>query len=140
MALVLDTGVIYASLDASDADHIRCVALLEGCDEQLVIPSPVLVEVDYLIAKHASLDVWAVFCEDVQAGAYLILPTDPQSLHRAAQIQQQYADQPIGFVDASVLSTCETLGEDKVATLDRRHFSVLRTLDGKALRLLPEPA
>jgi len=39
---------------------------------------------------------------------------------------------------AAVFLTCVELGEDKVATLDHRHFSVLRTEDGRALRLLPE--
>lgn len=49
MALILDTGPLYALLDPSDADHARCRALIEGADEPLVIPAPVLVEVDYWI-------------------------------------------------------------------------------------------
>lgn len=30
------------------------------------------------------------------------------------------------MVDAAVIAVCERLGETKVATLDRRHFSVVR--------------
>ncbi len=40
-------------------------------------------------------------------------------------------------MNAAVFATCEALGETKVATLDRRHFSVLRTEDGSTLDLLP---
>lgn len=49
MALILDTGPLYASLDRSDQDHAACRALIEAADEPLVIPAPVLVEVDYWI-------------------------------------------------------------------------------------------
>ncbi|MPZ68674.1 MAG: PIN domain-containing protein [Actinobacteria bacterium] len=137
MALVLDTGVVYAALDESDSDHDRCAALVSETKEQLVIPQPVCVEVDYWIRKNANVDAWLAFCEDIVAGAYSLWSVDGDLLLRAAQLQVQFADQPIGFVDASVFATCESLGEDKVATLDRRHFGVLRTGEGKQLRLLP---
>lgn len=37
MALVLDTGVIYAALDENDADHERCAALIATTEETLVV-------------------------------------------------------------------------------------------------------
>lgn len=137
MALVLDTGVIYAALYEDDPDHEQCAQLLQETQEQLVVPEPVLVEVDYWVSQVASVDVWLAFCEDVAAGAYALWPVDGALLLKAAELQVRFKDQPIGFVDAAVLVTCEALGEDKVATLDHRHFSVLRTEDGRALRLLP---
>ncbi len=137
MALVLDTGVIYAALYEDDPAHQACAELLEGAEEQLVIPSPVLVEVDYWVRQAASADVWLALCEDVVAGAYSLWALDPTSALRAAHLQARFADQPIGFVDAAVVVACEALGEDKVATLDHRHFSILRTEDGRALHLLP---
>ena len=42
-----------------------------------------------------------------------------------------------GVVDVSIIAKCETLGETKVATLDRRHFSVVRPRHCDALTLLP---
>lgn len=137
MALVLDTGVVYAALDEGDADHDVCAVLLQESEEQLIIPTPVLVELDYWIRKAASPDAWLSFCEDVEVRAYTLWPLDGELLLRAARLQARYADQPIGFVDAAVFVTCEVLGEDKVATLDHRHFGTLRTDGGQALRLLP---
>ena len=40
MALILDTGPLYASLDRSDADYAVCRRLIEEVDESLVIPVP----------------------------------------------------------------------------------------------------
>jgi predicted nucleic acid-binding protein len=137
VALVLDTGVLYAALDESDPDHQRSRDLLAEISEQLVIPAAVLVELDNWVRKFASVDVWLSFCEDVHAGAYAIYPMDATLLLRSAQLQRRYADFPLGLVDAAVFCSCEVLGEHKVATLDRRHFSVLKTEDGRTLEIVP---
>jgi hypothetical protein len=47
MALVLDTGPLLAALDAADPDHDRCLGLLSGADEDLIVPILVLAELDY---------------------------------------------------------------------------------------------
>jgi predicted nucleic acid-binding protein len=140
VALVLDTGVLYAALDETDADHDACAALLTETQEQLVIPAPVLVELDYWIRKFATADAWLTFCEDISRGAYLLHQLDSAATVAAATLQAKYEDLRLGLVDASVLVTCEVMGEPKVATLDRRHFSVLRTEDGRTLEILPSPA
>jgi predicted nucleic acid-binding protein len=138
VALVLDTGVLYAALDENDRDHAACAELLSSTEEALIVPEPVLVELDYWLRKNATIDVWLAFVDDVQSGAYSLWPVDASLVFAAAQVQARFADQRLGFVDAAVFSTCEALGEPKVATLDHRHFGVLRTADGHALRLLPE--
>jgi hypothetical protein len=137
MALVLDTGVLYAALDESDADHDRCAALIARSEETLVVPSPVLVELDYWLRKNATIDVWLAFADDLHSGAYTLWPADASIVLAAAHLQSRFADQNLGFVDAAVFCSCEALGERKIATLDRRHFGVLRTGDGRALDLLP---
>ncbi len=137
MALVVDTGVIYAALDEGDRDHEVCADLISRCEEQLVVPEPVLVELDYWLRKNATTDVWLAFAEDVQAGAYILWPADASLLVAAARLQARFDDQRLGFVDAAVFCTCEALAERKVATLDHRHFGVLRNSQGEALELLP---
>jgi predicted nucleic acid-binding protein len=137
LALVLDTGVIYAALDENDADHGRCAALIASADETLVVPSPVLVELDYWLRKNATIDAWLAFADDLGSAAYTLWPADASIAVAAARLQSRFADQKLGFVDAAVFCSCQALGERKVATLDRRHFSVLRTNDGRALDLLP---
>lgn len=137
MVLVLDTGPIVAALDRDDPDHARCAGLLAGRHEDLVVPALVLVEVDYWVCRLGGVKAWVSFVEDVTAGAYRIEPLTEQDLVRVAELEQTYADLDLGLVDASVIATCERLDETKVATLDRRHFSVVRPRHCPALMLLP---
>lgn len=138
MSLVLDTGPIVALLDRDDPDHTRCVALVEQVGEDLLVPAPILVEVDYWLRKVGQLNVWLLFVEDVSEGAYRLVQPNEEDVLRAAELEEQYADLDLGFVDAAVIALCERLGETKVATLDRRDFSVVRPRHCEALTLLPD--
>jgi uncharacterized protein len=137
MALVLDTGPLLAALDAADPDHRPCERLLSEAGEDLVVPGLVLAELDYWCHERLTVDAWVVFLEDLLRGAYrLELPTTTD-LKRCLELQGQYVDQKLGVVDASVLALVERLDEDKLGTLDHRHFGMLRARHVKALRLLP---
>jgi predicted nucleic acid-binding protein len=76
--------------------------------------------------------------DDVENGRYRVEPLLVQDYARIRQVLQRYADANIGFVDASVLAIVERLDEPKLATLDRRHFSMLRPRHVDALELLPD--
>ncbi len=138
MALILDTGPLYASLDRSDADHAACRRLIEEADEPLVIPAPVLVEVDYWVHVRLHPGVFVALLDDIISGAYHVEDLQPEDYRRIRELCDRYADADVGFVDAGVLAVVERLNEPKLATLDRRHFQVLRLRHADVLRLLPE--
>jgi predicted nucleic acid-binding protein len=137
VALVLDTGPILALLDAGDPAHARSVAMVEELREDLVIPSSVLVEVDYWARKLLGSESWDILVEDIISGAYRLEPLTIDDLARTAELERQYEDLELGLVDASVIALCERLYETKVATLDRRDFSAVRPNHCDALHLLP---
>lgn len=137
MSLILDTGPIVALIDASDPEHDACVEMVGEVAEDLVIPSPVLVEVNYWLCKLFGVETWKIFVEDLERGAYRLLVLDEESVMRAAEIEEQYAALELGFVDASVIAMCERLGETKVASLDRRDFAAVRPRHCDALQILP---
>lgn len=137
MALILDTGPLFASLDRSDADHVACRALIEGAEEALVIPAPVLVEVDYWIGQRLHAGALVALLADISDGAYLVEDLTPGDYRRVGELCDRYADADIGFVDAAVLAIVERLDEGKLATLDRRHFSLLRPRHRPSIDLLP---
>jgi len=137
VALVLDTGPIVALLDASDPEHRRCVRVVEEAGEDLVIPAPVLIEVDYWLHKLYGARTWQTFVEDIVRGAYRLHHLDEHQLQRAAELEQTYESLDLGLVDAAVIVTCETLAETKVATLDRRDFSVVAPRHCRRLTILP---
>ncbi len=138
MALVLDTGPLYATLDRTDAQHRRCLDLLRDTLEPLVIPAPVLIEVDWLVHSRLHAGVFLALLDDILAGAYRVEGLQPEDYRRIRELCDRYADADVGFVDAAVLAVVERLNEPKLATLDRRHFRALRPRHVDALRLLPE--
>jgi predicted nucleic acid-binding protein len=138
MTLILDTGPLYATLDRDDAAYRSCRKLVEEAIEPLVIPALVLVEVDYWIHQRLHPGILAALLDDIDAGAYRVEDLKPEDYRRARELCDQYADADIGLVDAGVLAITERLREPKLATLDRRHFGILRPHHVPALQLLPD--
>ncbi len=137
MALILDTSVLLAALDAADPAHRPCAELIAGANEDLIVPSLVLSELDYWCHERLAPAVWLAFLDDVLAGAYTVESPPHDDLRRCHELQSTYADLRLGVVDASVMALAERLGESKVATLDRRHFGTIRPRHVAALELLP---
>lgn len=137
MALILDTGPLYAALDRDDADHAACRRLLETATEPRVVPAPVLVEVEYWTHRRLGAGAWLALLDDIDAGAFLVEDLVDADYRRVRELCDRYADADIGFVDAAVLAVTERLAEPKLATLDRRHFRTLRPRHVDALVLLP---
>ncbi len=55
-----------------------------------------------------------------------------------SDLVEMYANLPLGAADASVIAVAERLELAEVATLDRRHFTVVRPRHVNAFTLLPE--
>lgn len=137
MALILDTGPLYASLDRGDRDHARCRRLIEESQEALVIPSPVLPELDYLVSERMGPAPMIALLRDIDSAAYVVMDLAADDYRRVRELVDRYADQGLGFVDAAVLAVVERLEEPKLGTLDHRHFAVVRPRHVDALELLP---
>lgn len=138
MALILDTGPLYALLDRRDAAHHACRSLIEATTERLLIPSPVLPEVDYFVGQRLGAAPLLTLLDDVMEGAFSVIDLIRDDYIRVRQLCDQYADSDIGFVDAAVVSIAERLDEPKIATLDRRHFGLIRPRHVAAFTLLPD--
>jgi hypothetical protein len=52
---------------------------------------------------------------------------------------EQYADQEIGAAGAFTVALAERYQTTEIATLDRRHFDVLRPLTGGYFDIVPKP-
>ncbi|HEY5276780.1 MAG TPA: PIN domain-containing protein [Coriobacteriia bacterium] len=137
MALICDTGPLLAALDAADPDHERCARLLTNADEDLIVPTLVLAELDYWCARRLPPEAWLIFLDDLLAGVYRVEPPTGTDLARCRELQARYADLTLGVVDASVVALAQRLRESKVATLDQRHFRAARPTHLDALELRP---
>jgi predicted nucleic acid-binding protein len=135
VALIVDTGPLVALLDASDPDHVRCDALLQQAVEPRVVPVCVLVEVEYMLRPWT--DAFPALMAEFHGGGFELLDLPVRWLLRAGELVERYGDLPLGLVDATVIAATEMLDEPKVATLDHRHFSVVRPAHVEALAILP---
>lgn len=135
MALIIDTGPLVALLDATDPDHERCVTLIQGASEARIVPVCVLVEVEYQVRPWPA--AFPALLADFDNGGLELLDLPTRWLLRAGELLSRYQDLSLGLVDASVIAAAEMLDEPKVATLDQRHFSVVRPAHVEALSLLP---
>ena len=122
-------------VDAGDPDHARCAELIVNATRPLVIPAPVLVETEYLL--RPARGAFRALLEDVGRGSFAVADLSPGELGQVGELLDRYADLPLGFVDAAVLAIVERLRAPAVATLDRRHFTVVRPAHVDALELLP---
>lgn len=55
---------------------------------------------------------------------------------RVLELNLQYEDLGLGFVDAAILALAESLNLSRIATTDRKHFGAVKI--GVALELVPE--
>ena len=102
-----------------------------------MIPSPVLVEVDYWIQRRLHPGALVALVADIEAGACTVVDLEAADYTRVRELCDRYADADIGFVDAAVLAIVERLDEPKLATLDRRHFGLLQPRHRESIELLP---
>ncbi len=103
-------------MDRADQDHVACARLLETTEEAVLVPSPVVVELDWLAGQRLRPDAFLTFLADCQEGRLEIVNLATQDYGRVRDLLDRYRDLALGFVDAAVLTIVERLGETKLAT------------------------
>jgi uncharacterized protein len=116
---------------------VPCRELLESSPGPLLVPDLVITEVVYLLATRLGWQPEVRFLGDLASGDFTLEPVHPADLLRMAELVAQYRDLPLGSVDASVVAAAERLHVTEVATLDRRHFSIVRPQHIETFQLLP---
>ncbi len=94
-------------------------------------------EVTYLIGSRLGVRAEIKFLGDLASGGLGVEPVAAADWLRIAELVARYGDLPLGTVDASVVTAAERLGVHEIATLDRRHFGVVRPGHVDAFDLLP---
>ena len=81
--------------------------------------------------------VESLFLQSLADGDFLAVDLTASDYARMAELVVTYGDLPLGTTDASVIAIAERLKLTEVATLDRRHFTVVRPTHISTLTLLP---
>ena len=90
----------------------------------------------YLLQTRLGVQGEVRFLGDLAVGNLIPEPVAPGDWLRIAELVGRYHDLPLGTVDASVVATAERLAITDVATVDRRHFTVVQPKSGP-FTLLP---
>lgn len=135
MSVLLDTGIVYAYYDRSDQWHAPARTLVEGEHRGLILPAPIIPEVDHLLGQRLGARSQLTFFEGIIEGYYLVADLPRDGYARVAELNRQFGDLRLGFVDAAIVTLAQSLGLSRVATTDRRHFEPLAR--AFSLKLLP---
>jgi predicted nucleic acid-binding protein len=135
--ILVDTGPLLAIASPNDPDYRACVHLLQKRGDEFRVPAIVVAETSYMIESRLGSAAEEAFLRLFETGRLATVEAEPVDYGRMADLVRQYRDLPLGATDASVVALAERLGVTEVATLDHRHFRVVRPRHVGAFTLLP---
>ena len=135
--IIADTSGLLALFNQREPTHEQVREAITATDDLLVVSPYVVAEIDYLLATRLGTDAELTVLEELAGGAYELAQMDADDLGEAAHVIRRYRDQDIGITDASLAVLARRYGTRAILTLDRRHFDVIRPLDGGRFKLIP---
>ncbi|MDR3638071.1 MAG: PIN domain-containing protein [Isosphaeraceae bacterium] len=133
---LVDTGPLVSILRAREKTHKHCADALKTLRRPLLTCWPVLTEAAWLLRKEPG--GYKALGGLIESGAVEVAEFDRMASAWIIAFLDRYASANAQLADASLMYLTEREGIDTVFTLDRRDFSIYRTTDGPALRIVPE--
>src|ERR1700722_19290166 len=99
VALIADTGGIYALYDASDRHHRAVRRAVEAEDGPLVLPAPVLGELDYLLRTRLGVEAELRLLERNGNGALTVEQFTRQDSARCRALLLKYRELDLGLAE-----------------------------------------
>ncbi len=132
---LIDSGPLVATYRADDEHHQLCI----DAEQLLTVPLftcwPVITETIYLI-RQSPTAVNSLLSR-LASGDITLLPLAHDDVPGIQDVLTRFHDQQIDLADACLIHLAEREGIEHVFTLDRRHFSVLRTASNRSLAIIP---
>jgi len=135
MRAILDTGPWVALIDRSESKHKDCVYWLKNFSGRLYSTEAVLTEVLYIlnfsiIAQCAALDF-------VLESVVEIVPSNHENLERTKNLMKKYADLPMDYADATLVSLATETGIKNIVTLDQKDFAIYKLPRKQKFTIMP---
>ncbi|MGH8771296.1 MAG: type II toxin-antitoxin system VapC family toxin [Burkholderiales bacterium] len=134
---LVDTGILYAAADRDDAWNDRAAHWLNNFPGRVLVASPIIPEVCYLLNTYLGRDAELKFIRSLKQRELTVEHFTDGDLHRIEELLQVYAELNLGFVDAANVAIAERFKITEIATTDRRHFSAIQPSHCAAFSLLP---
>lgn len=135
--IIADTSGLIAFFSESGHQHERVASWLDKNDDVMVISPFVMAELDYLVATRKGVDAELAVLAELAGGAYELAEITTDDVATAGEVIARYRDLGIGLADASLVVLAQRYRTRTILTLDHKHFSVLRPLDGGLFKIVP---
>lgn len=135
--MIVDTSALLAFFDRNEPAHRACADAIEGSGETLVVSPFVIAELDCILATRIGVEAEQAALAELAGGAWTLAQFPAASITIALKVISRYQDQQIGLADASNVALADEHATRTIATLDRRHFDVLRPIKGGRFTVVP---
>lgn len=135
--LLADAGPLVAAYDPRDHAHRACSELLRRERGPILVPEVALAETAYLLGERVGPRAELTIARSLRDREIEAVATEPADWARITTLVDKYLDLPLGLVDAAVVAIAERLRVLRLATLDKRHFSVVRPAHVGEFELVP---
>lgn len=126
MNTLADSGYLIGLFNTKDRHHARCMAFFSAYKGQLTTNWAVFTEVCALLTHHKqkAFFAWAARAQEL---GYLHIESPPaQAVAPLWAMMDKYEDLPMDFCDASLVYLAINLKIHRIATTDRRDFTIYR--------------
>lgn len=96
-------------------------------------------ECAWQVERNVGPEAEAEFVRRMASGQFKVVDVGTADYQRCAELIDAYADLGLGLVDASVVTVAENLQTRLLATLNHRHFAVVRPRHAPGFDLIPSP-
>lgn len=137
MTLITDTSFLYALYNENDSRHEYATRFAESTAETMLIPCVALPELIYLFRRDANYIAVQTFLAnfiDMSPQLVSLVREDLLTIH---QITETYASAQFDIVDCCIMALAERLQISRIATFDRRDFSIFSPRHCDYFDLLP---
>ena len=135
--IIADTSGLIAFFSESGHQHERVASWFDKNDDVMVVSPYVMAELDYLVATRKGVDAELAVLAELSSGAYELASMTTDDVATAQRVIARYRDLGVGLADASMAVLAQRYGTRTILTLDHKHFSVLRPLDGGLFKIVP---
>jgi predicted nucleic acid-binding protein len=134
--ILVDTGPLVAILSREDEHHQTCVAALREMSGPLLSCWPVITEAAWLLRR--SPRAVQQLLSSMNTGFLDLLPLAGTEAKAIAALMKRYESIRPQLADAALVYLAGRERIETIFTLDRRDFSIYRTVRRRSFRILPE--
>lgn len=138
MTIITDTSYLFGVHNPNDINHkVAAAFAFETSPDLMLVPDVVLPEFAYLAVRDVGYGRLHSILESFRLSDAELVPLEKSDLVRICEIAETYASAEFDIVDCCIMAIAERLDINRIATFDRRDFSIFRPDHCDFFQLLP---